>query len=135
MVELKEGMLVVLLVNLDINAGLVNGSQGKIVGFEKYSPEQLPKAVSTLRRAAGKTNKREEFIVPLDVKTLNGEYAALREVQIQNSIAAAKIKEWPVVRFSNGITLPPNAESTRWGTKNRTVSSCEHRFLSSRLGR
>lgn len=35
-VDLKQGMLVILLVNLDFTAGLVNGSQGRIFGFENY---------------------------------------------------------------------------------------------------
>lgn len=39
-VQLKAGMLVILLVNLDFTAGLVNGSQGKIVRFQKYDPSQ-----------------------------------------------------------------------------------------------
>ena len=39
-VQLKVGMLVILLVNLDFGAGLVNGSQGKIVRFQKYDPSQ-----------------------------------------------------------------------------------------------
>lgn len=39
-VQLKLGMLVILLVNLDFSAGLVNGSQGKIVRFQKYDPSQ-----------------------------------------------------------------------------------------------
>lgn len=37
--ELKVGMLVVLLVNLSIGSGLVNGSQGTIVGFESFWKE------------------------------------------------------------------------------------------------
>jgi len=39
-VQLKVGMLVILLVNLDFSAGLVNGSQGKIIRFEKYDPSK-----------------------------------------------------------------------------------------------
>ena len=39
-VQLKVGMLVILLVNMDFSAGLVNGSQGKIVRFQKYDPSQ-----------------------------------------------------------------------------------------------
>lgn len=39
-VQLKVGMLVILLVNLDFAAGLVNGSQGKIVKWQRYDPAQ-----------------------------------------------------------------------------------------------
>ena len=38
---LKEGMLVILLVNWDLDSGLANGSQGTIVGFEKHDENLL----------------------------------------------------------------------------------------------
>ncbi|KAF4987991.1 hypothetical protein FGRMN_10039 [Fusarium graminum] len=41
-VSLKEGMVVMLQVNLDIRAKLVNGSQGVVVGWKEISPPDLP---------------------------------------------------------------------------------------------
>ena len=41
--EMKENMLVILLMNLDFDAGLINGSQGTITGFETYNSDSLPK--------------------------------------------------------------------------------------------
>ena len=40
--EMKEKMLVILLINLDLDAGLINGSQGVIVGFETLKDDSLP---------------------------------------------------------------------------------------------
>lgn len=44
--ELKEGMQVILLHNLDIGAGLVNGTSGKVVGFQPMIADMLPRAKS-----------------------------------------------------------------------------------------
>jgi ATP-dependent DNA helicase PIF1 len=85
-VELKQGMAVVLLANLNIKAGLVNGAQGVIQGFKPYLPEKMPKAGN---QAGG--------------RALVGEYAAYREEQIQEFIEQAEFKEWPEVRFNNGL--------------------------------
>lgn len=98
-VILRGGMLVILQVNLDIKAGLVNGSQGIICGFEAYSPEKLPRA------ATGD----DADSIPSEQR-LTGDHAKLRERQIQrfveyqlqssNSWAA---KAWPRVLFHNGL--------------------------------
>lgn len=98
-VILRGGMLVILQVNLDIKAGLVNGSQGIICGFEEYSPEKLPRAA---------TGDDADSIPP--EQRLTGDHAKLRERQIHqfvgyqlqssNSWAA---KAWPRVLFHNGL--------------------------------
>lgn len=103
--ELKKGMLVVLLVNLDVDSGLVNGSQGEIVGFESYSKEKLPKRSM---KAAGKRGKEEE--IPAERQTIGGDYAELREAQIAAFIDQAEVKCWPIVCFDNGITRTIYAE-------------------------
>ena len=74
--ELKNDMLVDLLVNLDIPGGLVNGSQGVIVRFEGHKPKLLPESGGDLAK-----HKKE----------LIGKY-----------IWKKGIKRWPVVRFHNG---------------------------------
>ena len=78
-ISLRVGMLVVLLVNLDVNRGdwgLVNGSQGTVVGFEKYEKERLSEP--------------------------KGEYKGLKTTLINEFVEAAEEKEWPVVKFTNG---------------------------------
>ncbi|KAI1879780.1 hypothetical protein JX265_002734 [Neoarthrinium moseri] len=91
-VQLKQGMLVVLLVNLDLAAGLCNGSQGLICGFEPYDPAKMPRA---------RTGKKEE-----PENLIMGDRAVLKEQQIKafSESKGTRIKRWPVVRFHNGTT-------------------------------
>lgn len=88
-VELKKGMLVVLLVNLDLASGLCNGSQGIICGFERNDPKKLPKA---------KTLKEDP------INRIFGDRAPIKEQQIKLFIEdpGVRYKTWPVVRFHNG---------------------------------
>ncbi|KAL6362226.1 hypothetical protein LRP88_04303 [Fusarium phalaenopsidis] len=86
-VILRVGMLVVLQVNLSISAGLCNGSQGIICGFEDYDASVLPRA-----------KRKDDMLPPWQV--INGEYATLREMQI----AKFRATKWPVVKFQNGKT-------------------------------
>jgi len=107
--ELKEGMQVVLLVNLDINVGLVNGSQGEIVGWEKYDPKKMPKPKISLSTRTRK--EYEEGSLP-SLVVLSGDYTSHREENINNFILNAGTKEWPIVRFDNGLTRTIYADCT-----------------------
>lgn len=115
LVEYKKDMLVVLLVNLDQSAGLVNGSQGRIVGFEPYSESKLPKAnresggmsrptKSSLAKFGSPQGKRGSGDGPVEGE-LRGDYAILREGQIRWFInhPRNKSKKWPIVEFDNGV--------------------------------
>ncbi|SMQ54726.1 unnamed protein product [Zymoseptoria tritici ST99CH_3D7] len=125
-VELKTGMLVVLLVNLDIDAGLVNGSQGRVLGFERYLPSKLPKAIvretSSSRPVGGSKKKgasgrfsssqrggRDGSPEPRSTTSmqgeLRGEHALLREKLIREFLERPcnKSKLWPLVEFDNGV--------------------------------
>lgn len=82
-VELKQGMLVVLLQNLSLDEGLCNGSQGVIVGFKKHEESDIRKST----RALGEG-------IP---------YEDLKEANIRAFMAAAPQKVWPIVLFTNGI--------------------------------
>lgn len=73
--HLRAGMLVILLVNLDFERGLVNGSQGVILGFKTHDPANL--------------------------KDPLGNYSHLRREQIKKFIDGAAEKEWPLVQFCN----------------------------------
>ena len=83
-VEFRQGMLVVLLVNLDIKCGLVNGSQGVVVDFEEHNPNNMPKQM--------------------------GDHAGRKEDLIGDFIGRAAEKKWPVVRFHNGVQRAIYAE-------------------------
>jgi ATP-dependent DNA helicase PIF1 len=112
-VELKLGMLVVLLTNLDLSAGLCNGSQGIICGWEPYDRNNLPKAVN---------NGNKQDVEP--GKRINGDRAEMKEDMIRQFIKGQpgyrvvggggnggqqqqqqhveQKKAWPMVQFHNG---------------------------------
>lgn len=94
-IRLKKGMLVVLLHNLDISAGLVNGSQGTIQGFEEYDPEKMPKAATS-------RDKRDGLSMPGPLKpgvpVLQGDHALFRERQLREYVSKMEFKAWPIVR-------------------------------------
>jgi ATP-dependent DNA helicase PIF1 len=106
--QLKQGMVVVLLVNLDIAAGLVNGSQGNIQGFEDYDPLNLPRAMEDGRK--GSTVSKDGVALS-PTSTLSGDHAALREYQIKD-FALSGPKEWPIVQFNNGVRRTIYADCT-----------------------
>jgi len=76
-IELREGMLVVLLTNLSIQDGLVNGSQGVITGFE-----------------TGPSMK--------ELTETSSEHARLKQTLIRNFIHDGKHTKWQVVQFLHG---------------------------------
>lgn len=106
-IQLKKGMLVVLLHNLDINSGLVNGSQGTIQGFEDYDPKKMPKA------ATNRQNDGEYFP---SVPVLQGDHAAYREEQLKLYAKEMKYKGWPRVRFLNGVERTIYADCKQYNT-------------------
>lgn len=85
-VELKQGMLVVLLQNLNLDAGLCNGSQGVIVGFKKHEESDIIKSTRSLGEG-----------IP---------YESLKEANLRAFVEAAPEKVWPIVLFTNGIKCP-----------------------------
>jgi ATP-dependent DNA helicase PIF1 len=94
-VELKPGMLIVLLTNLDMGAGLCNGSQGIVAGFAKFNPMDMPRAAKNNSSRAGVVSER---------LAIRGEHAELKEEEIKRFISGEGPTEscWPVVRFHNG---------------------------------
>lgn len=89
-IRLKKGMLVVLLHNLDLNAGLVNGSQGVIQSWEDLDMKKLPRAA----------NSREErdLILKSGGQLLQGDHAAIRQLELHKYANKMEDKVWPVVR-------------------------------------
>ncbi len=97
LLETKFGMPVILLANIDAAAGLVNGSQSRIVGFSPHPP--LMKA-------------REQRLAE------SGEFSRFEEHQIaswaQGQAAGFPL---PVVRFENGVqqVVYPVCQDTELG--------------------
>lgn len=75
---LKEGMLVMLVVNWDLESSLANGSQGTIVGFEKHDPSKFPE-------------------VPR-----SREYSSRKNGLLRVFVKRTAVQEWPIVQFLNG---------------------------------
>lgn len=100
-VHLKKGMAIVLLANLDINSGLVNGAQGVIQGFKRYVEADMPKAA----RRFDKNGKPIMAPNSGNGRILAGDYATYREDQLQQFMKLSETKELPEVRFSNGQCL------------------------------
>lgn len=111
-VQLKNGMLVVLLANIDLESGLCNGSQGTVCGFEDYDPEMMP--MREMRESSAFSGKQKAEYVPLKPgqRALRGEHAALMEHEIKAFIMSesAPVKKWPIVRFHNGVKRTVYAE-------------------------
>ncbi|KAK4141505.1 uncharacterized protein C8A04DRAFT_13992 [Dichotomopilus funicola] len=80
-VQLKVGMPVILLINLDLKQQLYNGSQGTIIGFQRYDKEALPNYPP---RGYG-------FIKQHYVRLFAGKH----KKRVPNL-------SWPIVRFLNG---------------------------------
>ncbi|KAF9736666.1 ATP-dependent DNA helicase PIF1 [Paraphaeosphaeria minitans] len=84
--ELKQGMLVVLLANISIAEGLVNGSQGTIVGFQNFWDT--------------KADSKSDELITSEIETdLEGDYKGYRARRIFDFMAAESCKQWPIVRF------------------------------------
>jgi ATP-dependent DNA helicase PIF1 len=101
-VELKEGTRIVLQVNLNIAQGLVNGSQGIVIGWEAYDENRMPKAdKSRVEGRGGASGRRGNEPPPMNA--IMGEHAVYRETHVKKFIEQAQVKEWPIVEFDNGV--------------------------------
>lgn len=97
-------MLVVLLANISISEGLVNGAQGTIVGFQEYwDPAEEQKSegqiISGISFFAALVRL---YSHPLDIEvSLGGDYTYYRAQRIFEFMRNAPLKQWPIVRFSH----------------------------------
>ncbi|CAK4033871.1 ATP-dependent DNA helicase PIF1 [Lecanosticta acicola] len=115
--RLKEGMPVILLVNLDPDKGLVNGSQGEIVRFVPY--EEARRATTRgARDSTESVNDWSERNAVAGLRTFGGGWDKLEAEQVKKSMAKKEDNNnnsnsnsnngdrvWPVVRFTNGQEL------------------------------
>jgi ATP-dependent DNA helicase PIF1 len=100
-VQLKEGMRIVLQANLEPAAGLVNGSQGVITGFEPHDENRLPRKAEN-RTEAGKPG----------VSFTRGTHARYFEEQIKIYAKNNRCQPWPIVKFDNGVIKTIFADCT-----------------------
>lgn len=78
--DLKIGMLVILVLNWDLDSGLANGSQGTIIGFEKHDEKKFPEVPHKWDHSSHKNGLIRKFL---------GQTA---------------VQQWPIVHFHNGCT-------------------------------
>lgn len=104
LLELRTGARVLLLINLDIESGLVNGSRGKIIGFKKHNVAQLPRPRVQVDDAGNANNDFAERAVAEFRPTLGGDYSRIRYEEIKRFIGSAADAVWPIVEFDNGVT-------------------------------
>lgn len=103
-VELKQGMLVVLLYNLNLSQGLCNGSQGIICGFASFDPTKSL-TVTQNKRDTDPTKPLEDILTHITSS------------QTDKFIKQVETKVWPVVRFHNGLVrvIAPHCSTTCLG--------------------
>jgi ATP-dependent DNA helicase PIF1 len=104
-------MLVILLQNLSIEEGLVNGTQGVVIGWEPYDKDKMPTTQDKMQKTSDRLQKMadQSGIKRMSGKgspanAIVGEHAGLREANIKAFIHQAPKKEWPIVKFDNGVT-------------------------------
>ncbi|KAH8203566.1 hypothetical protein TruAng_002314 [Truncatella angustata] len=95
--ELKVGMPVILLRNLDLERGLCNGSQGIVAGFENHEKLELPSYPNP-------KNYKD------DPEGLRRAEIRWREVRRYMEPPGVNKRVWPVVRFHNGQTRTIQAD-------------------------
>ena len=90
--ELRQDMKVLLRHNLDIGAGLVNGSIGRIVGFQKWDDNGCVEQPG------------DSKVPPLGEETpIPYTYRRYVEKQVRKFQEQQQDKQWPIVRFTNGV--------------------------------
>ncbi|KAL7920990.1 P-loop containing nucleoside triphosphate hydrolase protein [Trichoderma austrokoningii] len=116
--QLKKGMQVLLLHNLDLKEKLCNGSQGEIIGFEPFGtvPPKIPLYNEDLPVYGLEpyTTEEEELQKAMGIN----KEPSKQEIAIQEFMRKCqKAKGWPKVRFHNGIvkTIYPVCHSLLLG--------------------
>ncbi|KAJ4858244.1 PIF1-like helicase domain-containing protein [Trichoderma breve] len=85
--NLKQGMQVLLLHNINVSLGLVNGAQGVIIGFQPFENE--PPKLEILNE---------------DLPVYWPAYDVDKEKILEFMMGCREANGWPIVRFQNGVT-------------------------------
>ncbi|KAH7078514.1 hypothetical protein FB567DRAFT_534096 [Paraphoma chrysanthemicola] len=105
-------MRVVLVQNLDKSEGLVNGAQGTIIGFEQFDMKGLPRTSDAPSAknlgppmlggpdAANRHHSIKAFAKKNSYKDCLYKY---RVCPVNCGYCSEKYKNWPIVKFDNGL--------------------------------
>lgn len=118
--QLKVGMPVVLVTNLDVEGGLVNGSQGVLTGFQSYDEATLPRPGAGIDHARDEVNGTEVPATQGFVHLRGGEYHHYRHEQVKHCVIIENHQQdLPVVQFHNGrkLTIFPDCSVTQLGAE------------------
>ncbi|KAI6911419.1 hypothetical protein KC318_g4242 [Hortaea werneckii] len=103
-VELKFGMHVMLLSNLDIEKGLVNGSVGTVIAFKQHNEAELPRPSQFHDDQYHESDDRNERLVANSTLMFGTSHIMLRHEQLKRFINECSDAVWPIVEFDNGLT-------------------------------
>ncbi|KAI7283948.1 hypothetical protein KC345_g2647 [Hortaea werneckii] len=103
-VELKLGMRVMLLTNLDVERGLVNGSVGTVVDFKLHDEAELPRPSQSHDDQYHEADDRNERLVADSTLMFGTSPIQFRREQIKGFIDESSEAKWPIVKFGNGLT-------------------------------
>ncbi|KAI6812394.1 hypothetical protein KC332_g3505 [Hortaea werneckii] len=103
-VELKLGMRVMLLANLDVERGLVNGSVGTVIAFKRHDEAELPRPSQFHDDQYHESDDRNERLVANSILMFGTSHIILRHEQLKRFINECRSAEWPIVKFDNGLT-------------------------------
>ena len=118
LLRLKKDMPVVLTINLDVERGLVNGSQGKIVGFQQYDEATLPRSRAGIDHSVIYIEVDPEHMPPEYTGFRSGENYTYRQEQIKEFLVTTNAGlHLPIVDFANGkrLTIFPDCNIAQLG--------------------
>ncbi|KAI7162419.1 hypothetical protein KC349_g2083 [Hortaea werneckii] len=103
-VDLKLRMRVMLLTNLDVERGLVNGSVGTVIDFKRHDEAELPRPSQFHSDQYHEADDRNERLVADSTLLYGTSHIYFRHEQVKRFINESPDAVWPIVQFDNGLT-------------------------------
>ncbi|KAI7201098.1 hypothetical protein KC316_g4032 [Hortaea werneckii] len=97
-------MRVMLLTNLEVEKGLVNGNVGTVIDFKRHDEAELPRPSQFHDDQYHEADDRNERLVADSTLMFGTSPIQFRHEQIKRFIDESRDAVWPIVRFDNGLT-------------------------------